>query len=187
MKRYARTLKLQRGSAWNTWRIAGNVEARTRGDPAAGRETRGRVDGKFINHGDRHGRYLRTQSAREHRKKPICPRLLVDEQKAVAETEVAWKEEEQDGDKRGGREASTRTGERREAAATTGGTRGIRRTPENKRKAHRRRTERGGGGGGEVIVVENRKGGRRMVVALLDREEKRRGGRERKRRKEGEG
>lgn len=37
----------------------GHKEARTRGDPAAGRETRGRVvDGKFINHGDRHGRYL---------------------------------------------------------------------------------------------------------------------------------
>lgn len=99
-----------RGTAW---------KARTRGDPAAGRETRGRVYGKFINHGDRHGRYLRTQSAhREHRKKPICPRLLVDEQKAVAETEVAWKEEEeeekQDGDRRGGRGARKHANEEKD-------------------------------------------------------------------------
>lgn len=76
------------------------------------------------------GRYLRTQSAQKHRKKPICPRPLARRAKSP------------DGDRSGvergitrrrREEASTRTGERREAAAQRG-IRGNKKT----RKRHTR-------------------------------------------------
>lgn len=129
------------------------------------KRTRPRPTGKFINHGDRHGRYLRTQSAREHRKKPICPLGSLSTSKKPWRRQK-WRGKKKNktrGDKRGGREASTRTGERREAAATTDGTRrGIRRHEEKTRgrRAEEEEEEEERKEEEEVIVVEDRKGGR---------------------------
>lgn len=165
----------------------GHKEARTRGDPAAGRETRGRVvDGKFINHGNRHGRYLTHAIG-----SPGTP------QETDLSPAPCRRAKSRGGDRSGVERRRTRRrqegregGKHANGRKTRGGghrrwDKGNKRTPENKRKAHRRRTEGGGGGGGEVIVVEDRKGGRMVVgVAGSGRGEERA---ERKRREEGEG